>query len=363
MSVMVINMQVDGLVGTVIAFLLALAFMALHRLSASADPNLLEHRASHIRPTSRLGGVAVAAAVLIALTYAKVPVKFDILLCALPVFLMGLSEDLHYTIKPKIRLVIASVSASAFIWVQGSLIQSVGLPILDDALSLIVVSTIFTIFCLVALTNALNFIDGINGLASGKTMIVAGAIWMFSISYSEPVLAVLSLAIFTSTLGLFMLNYPQGRIFMGDAGAYTLGFLLAACLITLHHRHPEISPWAILLVIFWPIADMAHSIVRRRLGGKGPDRADMMHMHHVVMRTLTAYSNGRITRQIANPLATALILPLASVPVICGYVFRENNALCMSLALAFFVGFFALHTFLVRLSKRRASPLKLIGRV
>ena len=89
----------------------------------------------------------------------------------------------------------------------------------------------------------------------------------------------------------------------------------------------------------------------------------MMHMHHVVMRTLTAYSNGRIKRQIANPLATALILPLASVPVICGYVYRENNTLCMSLALAFFVGFFALHAFLVRLSKRRASPLKLIGRV
>ena len=354
------DMQIHGLIGTVAAFVLALTFMAVYRLSASADPNLSEHRASHVRPTSRLGGVAVSAAVLIALTYAKVSVKFDLLLCALPVFLMGLSEDLHYTIKPKMRLVIASVSASTFIWVQGSLIRSVGLPILDDALSLIIISTLFTIFCLVALTNALNFIDGINGLASGKTMMVAGAIWMFSMSYNEPGLAVLSLAIFTSTLGLFMLNYPQGRIFMGDAGAYTLGFLLAACLITIHHRHPEISPWAILLVIFWPIADMAHSIIRRRLGGKRPDRPDMMHMHHVVMRTLTACSNGRISRQIANPLATALILPLASVPVICGYVFRENNMISMSLTIAFFVGFFALHAYLVRLSKSRLRTFKSI---
>lgn len=360
MSDMIFYMQIDGLIGTVVAFALALTFMAAYRLSAVTDPNLAEHRASHVRPTSRLGGVAVSAAVLIALTYAKVPVKFDILLCALPVFLMGLSEDLHYTIKPKIRLAIASVSASAFLWVQGSLIQSVGLPILDEVLSLAIVGFLFTIFCIVALTNAINFIDGINGLASGKTMIVAGAIWMFSMSYSEPGLAVLSMAIFTSTLGLFMLNYPQGRIFMGDAGAYTLGFLLAACLITLHHRHPEIAPWAILLVIFWPIADMSHSIVRRRLRGKRPDRPDMMHMHHVVMRTLTVYSDGRITRQIANPLATALILPLASVPVICGYVFRENNTLCMSLTFAFFVGFFALHAYLVRLSKRRTSTLKLI---
>ena len=354
------NMQIDGLIGTVVAFVFALAFMVLYRLSASRDPNLSEHRASHMRPTSRLGGVAVSAAVLLTLTYAKVPVKLDILLCAIPVFLMGLSEDLHHPIKPKIRLVIAAISAIAFIWFQGSLIHSVGLPILDDVLSLEIVGFLFTIFCIVALTNALNFIDGINGLASGKTMIVAGAIWMFSMSYNEPGLAVLSLAILTSTLGLFMLNYPQGRIFMGDAGAYTLGFLLAACLIALHHRHPEISPWAILLVIFWPIADMAHSIVRRRLSGKRPDRPDMMHMHHVVMRTLTAYSNGRITRQIANPLATALILPLASVPVVCGYAFRENNTLCMSLTLAFFVGFFVLHASLVRLSKSRTRSFKSI---
>ncbi|ERL99483.1 UDP-N-acetylmuramyl pentapeptide phosphotransferase/UDP-N-acetylglucosamine-1-phosphate transferase [Rhodobacteraceae bacterium HIMB11] len=360
MSGIISDMQIDGLIGTVVAFVLALTFMGVYRLNALTDPNLAEHRASHVRPTSRLGGVAVSAAVLISLTYAKVPVKLDILLCALPVFLMGLSEDLHYTIKPKIRLGIASVSASTFIWVQGSLIQSVGLPIFDDALSLAIVSALFTTFCLVALTNALNFIDGINGLASGKTMIVSGAIWMFSMSYNEPGLAVLSLAIFTSTLGLFMLNYPQGRIFMGDAGAYTLGFLLAGCLITLHHRHPEISPWAILLVIFWPIADMAHSIVRRRLGGKRPDRPDMMHMHHVVMRTLSVYSNNRIKRQIANPIATALILPLAAVPVICGYVFRENNMLCMSLTLAFFVGFFALHASLVRLSKSRTRSFKSI---
>ena len=70
-----------------------------------------------------------------------------------------------------------SISVGKYIYLgTGSLIQSVGVPILDEALSLTIVSILFTIFCLVALTNALNCIDGINGLASGKTMIVAGAI-------------------------------------------------------------------------------------------------------------------------------------------------------------------------------------------
>ena len=357
---MIAYMQIEAIIGALVSFATASAIVAIYRLRVYSDPSLSEHRASHTRPTSRLGGVAIAAAVLVALTYASVPIKLHTLASALPVFLMGLSEDLNYSIRPKARLAIASFSAVIFWWLHGSQINSVGVPVLDSVLSLTIVSMLFTIFCIVALTNALNFIDGVNGLASGKTLIVSGSIWVFSITYNEPSLITLSVAIFMSTLGLFVLNYPHGRIFMGDAGAYTLGFLLAGCLITLHHRHPEISPWAILLVIFWPIADMTHSIVRRRLGGKKTDRPDMMHMHHVVMRTLTAYSNGRISRQTANPLATALILPLASVPVICGYVFRENNIICMSLTLAFFVGFFALHVSLVRLSKSRTSTLKLI---
>ena len=346
--------QIDALIGSVVAFVLALAFMVLHRLLALSDPNLIEHRASHVKSTSRLGGVAVAAAVLVSLTYAYVPVKIHVLVCALPVFLMGLSEDLHYALKPLIRLIIAGVSALLFMWMQGSRVVSVGFPIIDYALSVTFISVIFSMFCMVALTNALNFIDGINGLASGKTMIVAGAIFVFAVHYDEPGLAVLSFAIFTSTLGLFMLNFPHGRIFMGDAGAYTLGFLLAACLITLHYRHAEISPWAIVLIIFWPIADMGHSIVRRWLRGARPDRSDMIHMHHVVMRTLTACSNGKINRTIANPLATSIILPLSVIPVICGYVFRENNVICAFIAFCFFVAFFVVHTFLIRLSQRRA---------
>ena len=70
-----------------------------------------------------------------------------------------------------------------------------------------------------------------------------------------------------------------------------------------HHTSSTPRDFALGYVarIFWPIADMAHSIIRRRLGRKRPDRPDMMHMHHVVMRTLAAYSGRRITRQIANP--------------------------------------------------------------
>lgn len=347
-----------GAIASFTAFALALILMLMHRALARHDPSLSLHRASHTRPTSRLGGVAVSAAVIVALTTAEISVKFDILICAVPIFLMGLSEDLHYHLKPKVRLMIASLSAVVFVLFEGSRIQSIGLPFIDGVFSISIVSVLFTVFCFVALTNAINFIDGINGFASGKTLIVSGAILALSMRYSEPGVVVLSAAIFTATLGLFMLNYPYGRIFMGDAGAYTLGFLLAACLITLHYRHPEISPWAIILVIFWPIADMAHSILRRAMGGKNPQRADMMHMHHVVMRTLIVRSNGRMKRHVANPLATAIILPISAIPVICGYVYRENNLICLGLTFLFFIAFCVAHVALVEKTKTRALRVK-----
>ena len=109
-------------------------------------------------------------------------------------------------------------------------------------------------------------------------------------------IALASFPIFSATLGLFMLNFPQGRIFLGDAGAYTLGFLLAVSFITLQSKNPEISAWAIMLIIFWPIVDMAHAILRRRLKHNRADRPDFLHFHHVVMRSLIIYSSGRLTK-------------------------------------------------------------------
>ena len=187
--------------------------------------------------------------------------------------------------------------------------------------------------------NALNFIDGINGLASGKTMIVASAIWMFSMSYSEPGLAVLSLAIFTSTLGLFMLNYPQGRIFMGDAGAVPLGFYLALLgLVALCIDHTLGWVWLVLMMPF--LIDSGFTLCIRLLKGHAPHIA---HRDHAYQRlTLRAGSSlpvilGLLAMQVAwqFPLAvtivTAQVFPpllvlLSAIPALIAVVYARLSA-------------------------------------
>lgn len=340
-------------IGMLVSFTLALGFAALFRYSSHKDAHRGKRRSAHLNPTSRLGGCAVCLSILIIIFINNETVHLEFAISALPIFIVGLMEDIGRPQTPKLRLAVGSLSAVMFIAFEGRFINSVGFEWGNIILSLTPVAIVFTIFCVVALINALNFIDGINGLASGKTMIAAFALMWLSNIYNEPNLTLLGTAIFAASLGLFMLNYPNGRIFLGDAGAYTLGFLLAVSLITLHSKHVEISAFSILLLIFWPLADMGHSIFRRWLNGKRSDRPDKLHFHHVIMRSLVILSRERISKEWANPLATSIILPMAGLPVALGVVYNQNNGLCMAL----FFGFKLLYTFshylIIKVARRR----------
>ena len=337
--------------GMMLSFALALMLVGLFRYYGPKDLNMRKKRAAHSRPTSRLGGVAVCLSILFTILIHGHPLHLEIAISAIPIFFVGLLEDVGHRQKPKVRLAIGALSAAIFIIHEGIYISSVGIEWGNFVLSVTPIAILFTIFCVVALTNALNFIDGINGLASGKTLIAAFALMWLSDTYNEPNLALLGTAIFSASLGLFMLNYPKGRIFLGDAGAYTLGFLLAVSLITLHSKHPEISAWSILLVIFWPIADMGHSIIRRMLNKRRLDRPDNLHVHHVIMRSLMIVAGVRISKQLANPLATAIILPLSAVPVTLGLVFNQNNGLCMAMFFGFALLFACTHCGIIKATR------------
>ena len=344
---------ISAIFGLGSSFTLALTFAALFKYYSVKDLNILKKRAAHSRPTSRLGGVAVCLSILCVVLTQDHSWHFDIALSALPIFCVGLLEDIDRPLPPKFRLAVGALSATMFIGFKGHIITYVGFEWGNILLSFTPIAILFTIFCVVALINAFNFIDGINGLASGKTMIVSFALMWLSATYKEPHLTFIGTVMFFACLGLFMLNYPQGRIFLGDAGAYTLGFLMAVSLITLQSKHAEISAWSILLIIFWPIADMGHSIFRRRLSGRRSDRPDKLHFHHVIMRSLIIVSRGTMSKAIANPLATAIILPMAALPVVLGVVCNQNNGLCMALFFGFALLFACTHSWVINFMHRR----------
>ena len=344
---------ITSYVALIWSFIFAIGTAAVFKFFKSSDLNHKKKRAAHSQATSRLGGLAVCSSIAVVTFLESNTWNIEILIAVLPIFIAGLLEDMGRPLKPQLRLAIATLSAVLYIAFQGRVINDVGIEWANLVLSVTPIAIAFTIFCIVALVNALNFIDGVNGLASGKTMVSSFALMWLSIKFNEPNLTLLGVAMFSASLGLFLINYPTGRIFLGDAGAYTLGFLLAVALITLQSRYSEISAWSILLIIFWPIADIAHSILRRKLKRKRSDRPDFLHLHHVIMRSVIILSRGRIPKGWANPIATAIILPLATVPVVMGLMFYQNNALSMALFFGLMLLFACTHAGIIWITRRR----------
>ena len=114
---------------------------------------------------------------------------------------------------------------------------------------------------------------------------------------------------------------------MGDGGAYALGHLLVWSAIILISIATDVSPFAILLIFFWPVADTGLAIWRRWKSGNPADRPDRLHFHQLAMRFLEIRFFGRVHREISNPVATIILSPLISAPQVLGVLFWNDFAI------------------------------------
>lgn len=283
----------------------------------------------HDNPTPRVGGVAVMLSLILGifLSYRGEHQTIAILLVsALPIFIAGLSEDLSWHVSPLGRLAAAALSALLMVILSGVWLIRADVPIIDEMLTVAPLAIIFSVFAVTGMSHALNLIDGVNGLASGAAIIAAIAFVLIGIAVGDNLVVVLALTIAFATFGFFLVNFPFGKIFLGDAGAYTLGYLLGWTAILLVVRNPEVSAWGVLLMLFWPLADTLHAIARRWTQKQSAVEADSYHMHHVIMRALETHLLRKENRAVSNPLASALILVFLLMPAALGVLYHDSVA-------------------------------------
>jgi UDP-GlcNAc:undecaprenyl-phosphate/decaprenyl-phosphate GlcNAc-1-phosphate transferase len=316
------------LVASLVSAAIALIIVRIKFLLASSmSRSLAARQASHKVPTPRLGGLAILIGILATLVLGLRDFNYIVFLAVLPVFLSGLLEDFGYETSPKLRLLVMAISAVIVTLATGEVVSSVDVDFADKMFALPVIGLIFTIFAVVGLTNGVNLIDGVNGLASSKVIFASLALSYVAAQQGDTALFTAALLIVAATLGVFVVNFPFGRIFMGDAGAYSLGFILAWIVILLNERHPEISAWSLLCIISWPIFDTVFAIIRRLKSGAATDRPDHLHFHQLVMRAWELISAGQMPRSVSNPLATVTIWPLTLPTIVLGAVYCEDNSI------------------------------------
>ncbi|NJO41942.1 MAG: undecaprenyl/decaprenyl-phosphate alpha-N-acetylglucosaminyl 1-phosphate transferase [Cyanobacteria bacterium CRU_2_1] len=260
-------------------------------------------RKVHQRPMVRLGGIAIFLGTLIALLWVWWTGGFGILppdkeyevwgvtIGGLIFFLIGLADDL-YGLSPQLRLFL-QVIVAACAWHTGVQIEFLTIPFIGLVSLPVWISLPATVIWLVGMVNAINWIDGLDGLAAGVSGIAAVVMLIVCLFMNQPAAALIAAALAGSALGFLRYNFNPAQIFMGDGGAYFMGFTLAGVgVIGLVKSVTTVAVLLPYLILAVPILDMSAVIFNRLRHGKSPFKADNRHLHH---RLLKAGLSHRLT--------------------------------------------------------------------
>ena len=324
MQFLSVKFQAIMIIACVLSYFFSIICILIFKNFQIVDKSFRKVQTAHINSTPRLGGLGILFSIItVELIFGGI-FRLWFFICLVPIFVMGFLEDIHFETKPKIRLLVGSMSSLLAIFLSKQWLISVDFPFFDYFLQFAIIGIFFTVFASVGMINAINFIDGIHGFASAKIVVISIGIFLISSKVGEERIAIMGALVACASLGLFFVSYPKGRIFLGDAGAYCLGFILAWQLIILLSRNPELSAWSLLALVFWPVMDTLFSIFRRILKGKPTNRPDLLHFHQLIMRAIEIISKKEISRRISNPLATAIILPFTFFPIIFGVKYSHD---------------------------------------
>lgn len=311
------------------------------RFSGDVDFNGPQKFHKNIVP--RIGGLAIGVAIFISiiLHYKNNLENIDeifMLLSALPAFGVGIAEDLTKNISVKTRLFLTAIGAAIFVLLMKAHITSLGIPYADFVIAIPLVSMAFTIFAITGLANAYNLIDGFNGLSSMIGAIALMAISYLGFQFNDSLIIFLCFTMVGAILGFFIWNYPRGLIFLGDGGAYLIGFWVAAVSVLVITRHNAISPWFPLAVNAYPIIETLFTIYRRKfLQRRNLGHPDGIHFHSLIFRRIThpSHIHTEIKWISANARTSPYLWILSSLTVIPAILFWHSSLILIGCLVAY----------------------------
>jgi UDP-GlcNAc:undecaprenyl-phosphate/decaprenyl-phosphate GlcNAc-1-phosphate transferase len=275
--------------GTLIFFVTFFSSIFIIKLYQSQKIILKKYQALqkiHEGDIPRLGGVSIALGLLFSIYLNHDSISHDFLVkiafAALPLFLIGLIEDVYHNVKPIVRFLAIFFSAALFVHFSGLSLNQVQTPLLDILMRYESFSYAFTVIAVVAITNAFNIIDASNGITSLTFIATSLSLFLASSFYPDPLIQYLSLSMIILPLGFLVLNFPFGKIFLGDSGAYLLGFLIGVLIISFFTRNPEAPKWLAVLMLAYPFFELIFSFLRKILFRQSPFEPDKKHLHLMV---------------------------------------------------------------------------------
>lgn len=303
-----------------------------------------EHRKIHDAPIPRLGGLAVSGSIGLTLLVGygiNVYIRSDLILLkgmlagSLLILALGVYDDIRNA-SPYFKLLVQTLAAGIAV-ALGIRFQLASNPLaqqMRDYFDLGVLAIPFTILWIIGLTNAMNLIDGLDGLATGISMFASIALFLISIQQKAGVVTYLYIIIAGATLAFLKYNRFPAKVFLGDSGSTFLGFSLACLSVQGTQKSYALTAFFIPIIVFgFPIFDSIVALIRRYLGNRKIHEPDRQHIHHQLL-----YS-GLNQRQ-----AVWLLYGITIILGIIGFTFTvllDEYAAVILIIVGFLCGFLA----------------------
>ncbi len=254
----------------------------------------------HSHAVARIGGLSIFLAVLLSALVAiwRLPLianwMLSLLLCSFIAFIGGIVEDYTGRVSPLRRLALTMAAALLAYFLMNARIDRIDWLFSSWAIPYIWISLPLTVLAVAGIVNAVNIIDGFNGLASVVTICMLLSLAYVALQVNDSFILVAALVVAGATAGFLIWNYPVGLIFLGDGGAYFIGFMLGELTLMLVMRNPQVSTWYAVLLLIYPTFETLFSAYRRTfIRGKSPVMPDGIHLHSLIFRRIVQWAIGR----------------------------------------------------------------------
>lgn len=290
--------------------------------------DLQQSHSTHDVPTPRLGGMAIFLSVV--LTTAFFEGYFggryaQLIISAVPLIMVAMWEDAVRQTSAPVRLAATVVSALLAIGALQSWLPRLDIAALDPWMAG-GFGIFMTVLYIAATVNAFNMVDGLNGLCAGIAFFALIAFNIIAAQAGFGFMTHTTMVLAAAVAAFLLFNFPFARVFLGDTGAYVLGFILAWFSVSLTRRFPEVSPWALFMVLAYPLSELCFTFIRRVAAGVSPFAPDQGHFHHLVLMNVQVSGWCPRGSRLCNPMATLFILPLAVAPMLYAIVYFDDPA-------------------------------------
>jgi len=338
--------------GCVTCFLVSVLIVLTKNLHGSATMDLSHGiQKFHTAPTPRVGGLPIVVGLSFAWFTSTHEIKHilsPILIAGLPAFLFGLAEDITKRVGVLARL-LATMASGLLAWcLTDYSLSRVDVWGLDWLLKYTVISVVFTSFAVGGVANAINIIDGFNGLASTMATLAFAGFAVIAWTVGDATLASVSIIIAACVWGFFWVNWPFGKLFLGDGGSYFVGFALAWVAVLLIERNPTVSPFAALLICIHPISEVLLSIFRRKLKKMNPGHPDRLHFHSIVKQRYVRRWFGNLRLELRNSITGLFVGFMTLTAILIASLVNQNSLLSLLSVIALAMGYVAIYARMIR---------------